>query len=166
MSAVLHVVVMGVSGCGKSEVGRQLAQALDLPLIEGDAFHPQANIAKMREGLALDDTDRAGWLQRLAAELQAHSGGAVLACSALKTAYRDVLRGAVPGLHFVHLALTEQEALRRVAQRPGHFYPSSLVASQFQALQDPAGETGVVVVDASLPPAQVLDQALAKFNNP
>jgi gluconokinase len=166
MTVVQHVVVMGVSGCGKSELGRQLGQALGLPLIEGDAFHPEANIAKMREGLALDDGDRAGWLQRLAAELQAHPGGAVLACSALKTAYREVLRSAVPGLRFVHLALTEQEALRRVAQRPGHFYPPSLVASQFHALQDPAGEAGVVVVDASLLPEQVLDQALAKFNNP
>ena len=166
MSQPVHVVVMGVSGCGKSEAGRALADALGLPLVEGDAFHPEANIAKMRQGLALDDSDRAGWLQRLARELQAHPQGAVLACSALKAAYRDVLRAAVPSLRFLHLALTEQEALRRVAQRPGHFYPPSLVASQFQALQDPAGEPGVLVVDATQPVGELVAQALQEFNNP
>jgi gluconokinase len=158
---VSHVVVMGVSGCGKSEVGQRIAQALNLPLIEGDAFHPPANIEKMRSGVPLDDTDRAGWLDVLARELAGRPLGAVLTCSALKRSYRDRLRGACRGLRFVHLSLPESEAQRRVAARPGHFYPPALVASQFAALEDPAGEPGVVVVDACLPLDEVARQAVA-----
>lgn len=154
-----RVVVMGVSGCGKSAVGEQLAQALGLPLIEGDSFHPPANIDKMSRGLPLDDTDRAGWLDTLGQELAQRPDGAVLTCSALKAAYRERLRAAAPGLRFVHLALTPQQALDRVATRKDHFYPASLVDSQFAALEDPAGEPGVVVVDASQPMAQVVAAA-------
>ena len=146
---VVHVVVMGVSGCGKSEVGAALAGELGLPLVEGDAFHPEANVRKMREGIALQDTDRAGWLALLGDELAAQRCGAVLTCSALKRRYRDVLRAACPGLAFLHLALPLAEAQRRVAARAGHFYPPHLVASQFEALEDPAGEDGVLQVDAT-----------------
>jgi gluconokinase len=145
----LHVVVMGVAGCGKSVVGAELAARLELPLVEGDDFHPPGNIAKMRAGTPLDDADRAEWLQRLARVLQSHPGGAVLTCSALKRAYRDTLRGAVPRLCFVHLALTPHQALERVAARTDHFYPPSLVASQFETLEDPAGEPHVYVADAT-----------------
>ena len=147
----LHVVVMGVAGCGKSAVGERIAQATSLPLIEGDLFHPAGNIEKMRQGLPLGDSDRAGWLARLAQELAARPAGALLTCSALKRAYRDQLRAAVPALRFVHLDLPQDEALRRVAARGGHFYPPSLVASQFEALESPAGEAGVMVLDACLP---------------
>lgn len=145
----LHLVVMGVAGCGKSAVGQRLAQALGLPLVEGDDFHPKRNIHKMQQGIALTDDDRADWLRTLGEQLAAQPAGAVLTCSALKRAYRDTLRAALPGLRFVHLAITEAESLRRVAQRPGHFYPPSLVASQFEALQDPAGEPGVLSLDAT-----------------
>lgn len=165
----LHVVVMGVSGCGKSEIGQRIAQSLGLPLIEGDAFHPPSNIEKMKSGVPLTDADRAGWLDVLARELAAHPQGAVLTCSALKRSYRDRLRAATPQLRFVHLALSKEEAQRRVASRPGHFYPPALVASQFAALEDPAGEAGVVVVDATLPLEEVAARAcaaLARFNNP
>jgi gluconokinase len=161
-----RVVVMGVSGCGKSEVGGRLAQALGIPLVEGDGFHPPANIAKMRQALPLDDADRAGWLQMLGEQLAAHPDGALLTCSALKRAYRDQLRAAAPGLCFVHLALTPQQALERVAGRKDHFYPPSLVASQFEALEDPAGEPGVVTVDAALPLPSVVDAALAGLREP
>ena len=156
----LHVVVMGVAGCGKSAVGLRIAQALGLPLIEGDDFHPQANVDKMRQGLALDDTDRAGWLQQLAAELAARPQGAVLTCSALKRAYRDTLRQGAKGLYFVHLALSPHQAADRVAARTDHFYPPSLVLSQFDALEDPAGEPGVVVVDAAASVDGVVARAL------
>ena len=156
-----HVVVMGVSGCGKSAIGERLAQALGLPLVEGDSFHPPANIDKMRRGLALDDQDRAGWLDTLGAELARRPQGAVLTCSALKAAYRDRLRAAAPSLRFVHLALTPAQALERVASRKDHFYPPSLVDSQFAALEDPAGEPGVVAVDASRPFEEVLAAARA-----
>jgi gluconokinase len=148
---VIHVVVMGVAGCGKSAVGQRMAAQLGLPLIEGDDFHPASNIAKMQQGIALTDADRADWLGTLAVELGKRPQGAVLTCSALKTAYRDTLRRGVPRLHFVHLAITQTESLKRVANRPGHFYPPSLVASQFAALQDPAGEPGVLVLDGAMP---------------
>lgn len=170
----VHLVVMGVAGCGKSAVGERVAQALALPLVEGDAFHPQSNIDKMRQGLPLQDRDRADWLARLAAELVARPGGAVLTCSALKRAYRDRLRGAAGGLRFVHLQLSQEEAMQRVRARGGHFYPPSLVASQFQTLEDPAGEAGVLTVDALLPVEEVAQRTLqwisatspSAFNNP
>ena len=165
----MRVVVMGVAGCGKSEVGQRIADALRLPLVEGDAFHPASNVAKMRSGVPLTDADRAGWLDRLARELAAHPEGVVLTCSALKRAYRDRLRAGAADLRFVHLTLPPAEAQRRVASRPGHFYPPSLVASQFEALEDPAGEPGVVAVDACRPLADVVASAcalLASFNNP
>ena len=155
----VHVVVMGVAGSGKSAVGQRIAQALSLPLIEGDEFHPAANIEKMRQGRPLDDEDRAGWLDRLGHELQRRPCGAVLACSALKRSYRDRLRAFVPGLRFIHLALSRDVALQRVAGRSGHFYPPSLVASQFDALEDPTGEAGTLVLDASLPVEDVAARA-------
>jgi gluconokinase len=157
----LRVVVMGVAGCGKSEVGRRIADALQLPLIEGDAFHPPSNIEKMRSGVPLTDEDRAGWLDVLACELASHAQGAVLTCSALKRSYRDRLRAGNEGLRFVHLSLPQEEAQRRVASRPGHFMPPSLVASQFAALEDPSGEPGVIVVDACLPLDEVAARAVA-----
>ncbi len=157
----LHLVVMGVAGCGKSALGQRMAQALGLPLIEGDSYHPPANVEKMRQGVALTDADRAGWLAQLARELAGRPAGAVLACSALKRDYRDRLRAAVPGLRFVHIALDQQSAMERVSRRPGHFYPPSLVASQFEALEDPAAESGVVVVDGLVPLDVAAGRALA-----
>jgi gluconokinase len=167
----LHVVVMGVAGCGKSVAGAELAARLGLPLVEGDDFHPPANIEKMRAGTPLTDADRAEWLQRLAAELRTHPRGAVLTCSALKRGYREILRTAVPRLHFVHLALSPHQAMERVAARTDHFYPPSLVASQFEALEDPAGEPLVYVADATQHVDRLVDDAArwlaspAAFNN-
>ena len=146
-NAALHVVVMGVAGCGKSAVGARIAALLVLPLIEGDDFHPLANVEKMQRGQPLLDADRADWLAALGLELRAAPGGAVLTCSALKHAYRDGLRVARPGLSFVYLQISPDESLRRVAARGAHFYPPSLVASQFAALQDPSGESGVLTLD-------------------
>jgi gluconokinase len=155
-----RIVVMGVSGCGKSAVGARLAKELGLPLIEGDQFHPQSNIEKMRQGLPLGDADRAGWLEQLGHQLDQHADGAVLTCSALKRAYRDRLRAFAPGLLFVHLRLTLEQALQRVSSRGGHFYPPSLVASQFETLEDPRGEAGVFDVDALLPLDRVVESAM------
>lgn len=147
----LHLVVMGVAGCGKSAVGAALAERLGLPLVEGDDFHPPHNIAKMRQGQPLDDADRAGWLQVLAQQLRQRPQGAVLACSALKRAYRDILRTGAPELRFVYLRLDPEQARARTAARAGHFYPASLVASQFEALEDPAAEPGVLQLDGMRP---------------
>lgn len=143
-------VVMGVSGCGKSSLGTRLADELGLPLIEGDDFHPAANIEKMHSGIALTDADRAGWLVALGQAMAGHEGGAVLTCSALKKAYRDTLRAAVPGLRFVFMEISPQEALARVeARKASHFFSSSLVDNQFATLQDPTGEDGVLPVPAT-----------------
>ena len=152
----VHLVVMGVAGCGKSAVGERLAALLALPLIEGDDFHTAANVQKMQHGMALDDADRRGWLQTLGAELARHPQGAVLTCSALKAGYRDALRASLPGpgfagLGFIYLAISPAESLKRVALRAGHFYPPSLVASQFEALQDPSAEPAVLALDGSAP---------------
>ncbi|HEX2545406.1 MAG TPA: gluconokinase [Ramlibacter sp.] len=168
----LYVVVMGVAGCGKSVVGALLSERLAIPLVEGDDFHPDDNIRKMREGVPLTDADRAGWLQRLGEQLRLQPKGAVLTCSALKTAYRDALRAAVPDLHFLHLSLSPHQAMERVAARTDHFYPPSLVASQFEALQDPAAEPRVHAVNATQHVDRIVDAAVrwlrpvqAAFNN-
>lgn len=155
----IQVVVMGVSGCGKSAVAHGIALRLALPLIEGDDFHPASNILKMQQGTALTDGDRAQWLHTLGQELARHPQGVVLTCSALKATYRSSLRAAAPRLRFVHLAITQAESLRRVGSRPGHFYPPSLVASQFEALQDPAGEYGVLSLAGSAPPEELAQKA-------
>jgi gluconokinase len=148
------IVVMGVSGCGKSSLGAALAAALGLPLIEGDDFHPPESVAKMSAGVALTDADRTGWLDTLGRELAAQQRGAVLTCSALKRDYRERLRASVPGLRFVYLALSREEAERRVAARAAHFFAASLVADQFATLESPVGEEGVLQVDATDPPAR------------
>jgi len=146
------LVVMGVSGCGKSSLGQALAAGFGLPLIEGDDFHPEANIRKMQAGIPLDDADRAGWLARLGEELAARPDGAVLTCSALKRAYRDRLRAAVPALRFVFMQIDREEAQARVQARSAvHIFPASLVESQFRTLESPVGEPGVLPVAATAP---------------
>jgi gluconokinase len=102
----------------------------------------------MREGIPLDDADREGWLQTLCDEVRKYPQGCVLACSALKLSYRDIFRKAVPHIRFVYLHITPKESLRRVGERSGHFYPPSLVLSQFDTLQDPSAEPDVLRVDA------------------
>lgn len=142
-------VVMGVSGSGKSSVGQRLAQALQRPFIEGDAFHSVENIARMSAGIALSDADRAGWLSALGDEIhrarQQH-GGYVLSCSALKRPYRDRLRQADPALHFAHLHGEAALLAQRMAGRSAHFMPPSLLLSQLAALQPlEADEAGIVL---------------------
>lgn len=140
---------MGVAGCGKSTIASQLAAALGCALIEGDDFHLPQSQHKMRHSIALDDADRWPWLDRLGALLAEAPGGAVLSCSALKRRYRDRLRAAVPALQIVFIDIRPEEARARVAARPAHLFPASLVASQFEALEPPLGEHGVLRVDAA-----------------
>lgn len=151
------LVIMGVSGCGKSSLGVAVAQALNCPLIEGDDFHSAANIAKMTSGTPLTDADREAWLADLGAQLRRHSNSkgngkvisTVLTCSALKLRYRNQLRAASTGLRFAFLEITPDQALLRVAARAGeHLFPASLVDSQFAALETPHGEDGVLTLDA------------------
>lgn len=146
------IVVMGVAGCGKSSLARSISLARGLPFIEGDDFHSAANRAKMAQGIALTDDDRAQWLSLLVDEIRNHPKGVVLTCSALKKAYRDQLRRGASNLKFVFLDLDREEALRRVQGRgAGHFFPAALVDSQFATLESPMGETRVLKVDATRP---------------
>jgi gluconokinase len=155
------LVVMGVAGCGKSSLGLAVAQALGWTLIEGDDFHADASKAKMREGVALTDADRRGWLATLGHQLVVHPKGAVLTCSALKRSYRDQLRASAEGLRFIFLDLDQASARQRVAARASqHLFPPTLVASQFATLESPAGEPGVLRLDATLAPALLLSQSL------
>ena len=156
------VVVMGVAGCGKSSLGSALAQAEGLPLIEGDDHHSPTSREKMRQGIALTDADREGWLTTLGQLLQAQPQGAVLTCSALKKVYRDRLRNACPGLRFVFLEIDRASAGQRVAARAGtHFFSSALVDSQFATLESPVGEAGVLRLDALLDLPTLQQQASA-----
>jgi gluconokinase len=154
------IVVMGVAGCGKSLVAEQLSERLALPLVDGDDFHPPSDIDKLRAGERLTAEDRGAWLRRLAQELQARPRGAVLSCSALRQADRELLRAGSERLHFLHLALTPHQALERVAARTDHFYPPSLVAGDFEALEDPAREPHVHAVDATLHVDRIVEAAL------
>lgn len=150
---------MGVAGCGKSTLGAALAQSTGARLIEGDAFHSASNLGKMERGVALTDADRAGWLDALAAELHAHPHATVLTCSALKRVYRDRLRMAAPGLRFVFMDIDRDSARARIeARRDSHFFSPTLVDSQFEALEPPTGEAGVLRVDARAPLAQLLNE--------
>jgi len=145
------VVVMGVSGSGKTSVGEAVAASLGLPFVEGDGLHPAANVEKMSKGIPLTDEDRMPWLDLIGETICASltcGEGVVLSCSALKRAYRDRLRRAAGGgLFFVYLHGTRELLARRMGERKGHFMPASLLESQLATLEDPTGEPGVVTVD-------------------
>lgn len=155
------IVVMGVTGCGKTSVAMALSERIHAPMIEGDAFHPAANIRKMKAGIPLTDTDRQGWLETLGRELASTTARgeiAVLTCSALKRRYRDTLRAASPGLGFVFLQLSPAAATARVSGRAGHFMPASLVDSQFRGLEPPLDEARVLTVDATASLPVIVDR--------
>lgn len=152
---------MGVSGCGKSEVGRELAAALGVRFVEGDAYHSTANVAKMAAGIPLTDADRADWLQSLQAEIaaaRAAGAGLVLACSALKRRYRDLLRAADPQLRFAHLGGPRELIAERMQARTAHYMPLSLLDSQLRDLEPLAADEGGVLLDISNPPAVLVAQ--------
>ncbi|MEV0536586.1 gluconokinase [Kitasatospora sp. NPDC050463] len=160
----LTVVVMGVSGVGKTTVARLLADRLDLPYAEADDFHPPANIAKMSAGIPLDDADRAPWLRALGAWLgeraQAGTGG-VVTCSALKHHYRDTLRAACPGAFFLHLSGGHELVGDRLAHRTGHFMPPSLLDSQYAALEPLGPDERGAVLDVGPIPEELVEMAVA-----
>ncbi|WP_441248691.1 gluconokinase [Kitasatospora sp. McL0602] len=158
------VVVMGVSGVGKTTVARQLAERLGLPYAEADDFHPPANIAKMAAGTPLDDHDRAPWLAALAGwlgERRAAGEGGVVACSALKRQYRDTLRTHCPDAFFLHLSGGHALVEGRLAHRAGHFMPASLLDSQYAALEPLQPDEHGTVLDVDRTPAQLVEMAEA-----
>ncbi|MEO1025738.1 MAG: gluconokinase [Pseudomonadota bacterium] len=152
-------VVMGVSGCGKTSVGQALSIACDMTFIDGDDLHPQANIEKMASGQPLDDSDRKPWLEKVGDALAETSGPVVIGCSALKRAYRDIIRERVPEpVLFLHLDASEQVMQERVNLRVGHFMPPSLLRSQFEALECLAADELGTRIDIELPLHAVVKQ--------
>lgn len=157
----LHVIVMGVSGCGKTTFGEALAARLDTPFIEGDRLHPSSNLRKMSVGIPLEDSDRWPWLDDVATTL-AGEMQSVGSCSALKRVYRDRLRqGVGPSLRFVCLMLPRAELERRMTTRQGHFMPPGLLDSQLAAFETPAAETDVLLLDGTAPLALGIEQTVA-----
>lgn len=154
MSITRPLVVMGVSGSGKTTVGEALAVALGVPFADGDALHPEANVAKMAAGIPLDDADRAPWLVAIGAVLAA--GPVVVACSALKRAYRDRLRVAAPELELVYLEVDRATLLDRMAHRT-HFMPPSLLDSQLATLEPPTAEENAIVVNGARPLVELVE---------
>lgn len=162
-----NVVVMGVAGCGKSSVGRLLAEVLEASFIEGDTFHSVENIARMAAGTPLTDSDRVGWLALLAARLEdgrEQGEQMVLACSALKRRYRDRLRAGDAGLLFVHLAGDKALIAGRMTQRPGHFMPASLIDSQFADLEALDVDERAIVCSVAEPPEAIVARVQAHLN--
>ncbi len=160
-----HLVVMGVSGTGKSAVGKPLADRLGYVFAEGDDFHPPANIAKMSAGTPLNDQDRMPWLDALATWTRDRSmsgESTVLACSALKRAYRDVLRTGAPQTFFVLLNGDKALILERMRHRE-HFMPPSLLDSQFATLQPLAADEAGITVDIASPVDEIVDKVLVRL---
>lgn len=157
------VIVMGVSGSGKSSVGILLAKTLDLPYVEGDDLHPKSNVEKMSKGTPLTDEDRWPWLDLIGERLaEGASTGIVITCSALKKSYRDRLRNAAGGkLALVFLDGSKELLTDRMGHRTGHFMPVSLLETQLATLERPDKEDGVVTVDIDATP-EAIAQAAAK----
>ena len=153
---------MGVSGCGKTTVGKRLSQALNIHFIEADDFHPEANVEKMKNGIPLNDEDRLPWLENLAKELKRkESEGAVLACSALKKSYRIILKSLISKkLEIVFLEGSFEKIKERMESRSGHFMPSKLLKSQFDTLEFPENAW---TFDIEYSPENIVLEILAKL---
>jgi gluconokinase len=156
-------VVMGVSGCGKSHIGAAFARAIGARFIDGDDLHPAANIAKMRGGTPLDDTDRAPWLDEVGGRLEP---GVVIACSALKRSYRDQIRRAADGpVTFLFLRGTRETLIARMSDRPGHFMPASLLESQLATLQPPDADEAFLVADIEDTPEEIVKSFQSRLDH-
>ena len=163
------VVVMGVSGCGKSTVGGLLAQRLGAGFLEGDSLHPARNVERMAAGVALTDDDRRDWLLAVARHLKAAreaNRSLVVSCSALKRSYRDVLRSASAELAFVHVHGDPALLGERMRARVGHYMPASLLLSQLETLEMPGADERAMTFDAALPAEQIAAQAAAWLGVP
>lgn len=170
MSVRSAVIVMGVSGCGKSTIGRHLGDLTGDPFFDGDDYHPKANIAKMSAGTPLTDADRAGWLQSLCDLIQEQNTqgfSPIIACSALKRKYRDQLRGAAERVSFLHAAGSREliaERMRVRSEETGHFMNVAMLDSQFATLEDPALEPDTCTLDIAQSPQQMCELAVHFLN--
>lgn len=158
---MLRIIVMGVSGSGKSTIGEKLADALDLPFLEGDSLHPKANIEKMSSGIPLQDEDRWPWLDEIGARLAGAKDGIVISCSALRKIYRDRLRTACDGpLLFVFLDGSFEVLHEHMGHRSGHFMPVAMLESQLATLESPVGEPLVFRADIADPVEDIVARSL------
>lgn len=157
-------VVMGVCGAGKSLIGGLVARAFGIEFVEGDADHPPENVARMSAGIPLDDEDRRTWLAAIATRLEAARAGSglVVSCSALKRGYRDVLRAGSADVQFVYLEGTREQLEQRLAGRPGHFMPASLLDSQLAILEPPSPDEHAWVCDIGVPPEMIVAGLVAR----
>jgi len=155
-----RLIIMGVSGCGKSTVGERLGARTRIPFIEGDTLHPLRNVALMAAGTPLTDEDRAGWLDDIASRFGAleADAGLIISCSALKRKYRDRLRAACPDLRFIHLHGDKTLLEQRLQYRTGHYMPPSLLTSQLQTLEPPSSDEPAITLDIALPTDQLVEQ--------
>ncbi|MFZ5779267.1 MAG: gluconokinase [Pseudomonadota bacterium] len=154
---------MGVSGSGKTTIAREIAERLGWPFEEGDALHPERNVAKMHAGVPLTDEDRAPWLERVAAWIdhQRERGEpGVITCSALKRAYRRIVAGDRPEVRVVYLRGSRDVIAERLADRKGHFMPADLLQSQFDALEEPSPDEDALTVDIDQPPDRVAAEVI------
>lgn len=159
-------VVMGVSGAGKTTIAAGIAQREGWLLLEGDAFHSAENVAKMKAGIPLTDEDRWPWLRAIAERadaLRAEGKSAVIACSALKRAYRDILIGGRPDTVLIYLRGSHDLIHERMAARKGHFMPPALLDSQLATLEEPGAEEHPIVVDISQPPDAAIDKVVQEI---
>ncbi|GAB3565681.1 gluconokinase [Spelaeicoccus albus] len=159
------LVIMGVSGCGKSTVASGLASRLGWEFAEGDDFHPRANVDKMHDGHPLTDEDRWPWLRRIAdwiAGTKSDSAPGIVTCSALKRSYRDVLRA--PGVVFVHLTASKELLEERLSARKGHFMPADLLQSQLDTLEPLGPDERGIVVDVAAKPDEIVDSILTDLS--
>jgi gluconokinase len=160
------LVIMGVSGSGKTTVGKLLAERLGWQYQEGDALHPPENVAKMSAGTPLSDADRTPWLRLIANRIDAwrsRGEAGVVTCSALRQAYRDIIIGERPDVGLVHLRGSRELIGRRMAARKGHFMPTALLDNQFATLQEPSAEERAIVVDVGGAPAEIVDEILRRL---
>ena len=161
------LVVMGVSGSGKTTVATGVAERLGWVFAEGDDFHPHANVEKMRAGVALTDSDRWPWLASLAGwigEREAAGQNAVLTCSALKRTYRDVLAAGHPSVRFVHVTASAETIRHRLENRRGHYMPASLLASQLDTLEPLQVDEPGLTLPGDGEPADVVDAVVARLD--
>ncbi len=167
MSAIRFIIVMGVSGCGKSTVAALLAGRLGWEFAEGDALHPASNVEKMRQAIPLNDADREPWLHEIArtiSDWRAAGKAGIVACSALRRRYREIIAAGAADVRFVYLRGGASLIEQRLAARQGHYMPASLLDSQFATLEEPAADEPAITLDTGAPAGELVNEVLSTLH--